>query len=848
MAGLGAMPPNPNMARLAPLVMGKRLRGIIKSLNENMGVGFIACPETEHVFQRDVSLHLRDVVGPAAIGSHVTFYVELNGEGEPEARNVVVESTESWDGSGGRQAQFRGGPAEMRKGKASKAYYLGFIKSFSARSGFGFIACSEARARFGSDVFLHRDELQGFAVGDIVHFRIAPDAQHGTPRACELSAPPEGMAGAWAGMADPAAAQAAQQGPSEQELLEQRQEEEQLSQLQLQIGEVLRQAAEREEAERQAAAQREALAQQQQAELHQRLLQQRQQRQEEPQEAQQQELHQRLLLQLQQRRQQEEQQQQEVQQEQLLQPSLALLQQQQVVLQQMSTALQRQSEATYAAQLELQLQEQPQLQAYAAQLELQMQENPHLAAAQEAAQLAAQAEAGQQPLPHNAPPDFDFGKTYVGVIRSFNDAKGFGFISCDEVREALGCDVFLHSSQRQNNEDVGDVVSFNIQPSRMGQPRARNIQAIGSVQDPDMDVDPTKVFKGYVKSYNPEKGFGFIACSETFAIYNADIFLHKHHAEGINVGDAVQFTIKMNLKGQPQARNLVKVAEAWPGAGLMAAPAGGMPMGQMGGGSMGAGGPPMGTGGPPMGAGGPPMGGGPMAAAFGPMAALARATGGAGGPMAVGDFSEAAGSPASADAMAMSMPPVGQMGTQRPSSKAMAAPPGGGSWEGEEASGWGDSGAKSWEDEPKVWGTGADADAMAGSSGDGAKGWGNGVKGAWVDGANATMVGCSGDGAKGWSPGAKGWTDGANANMVGGPGDGGKGWGAGPKGWTDPANANMASGWGDGGKGWGSGGANGWAEGSGGWGDGGASGGGGGGGGGTGGWVDGSEGSWGDSS
>lgn len=48
----------------------------------------------------------------------------------------------------------------------------GHIKSFNERNGFGFIECPEAKEIFGSDVFLHRAQLNGLQVGQQVSFAI----------------------------------------------------------------------------------------------------------------------------------------------------------------------------------------------------------------------------------------------------------------------------------------------------------------------------------------------------------------------------------------------------------------------------------------------------------------------------------------------------------------------------------------------------------------------------------------------------------------------------------------------------------------------------------------------------
>eukprot|EP00929_Paragymnodinium_shiwhaense_P109937 TRINITY_DN76560_c0_g1_i1.p1 TRINITY_DN76560_c0_g1~~TRINITY_DN76560_c0_g1_i1.p1 ORF type:complete len:384 (+),score=68.77 TRINITY_DN76560_c0_g1_i1:43-1194(+) len=61
---------------------------------------------------------------------------------------------------------------------------------------------------------------------------------------------------------------------------------------------------------------------------------------------------------------------------------------------------------------------------------------------------------------------------------------------------------------------------------------------------------------GSIKSWNPEKGWGFIECSQTAAIYGKDVFLLKSALVGgvtvLNKGDQVAFTITDNGRG-PEA-------------------------------------------------------------------------------------------------------------------------------------------------------------------------------------------------------------------------------------------------------------------------------------------------------
>eukprot|EP01064_Diplonema_japonicum_P020938 TRINITY_DN304_c1_g1_i3.p1 TRINITY_DN304_c1_g1~~TRINITY_DN304_c1_g1_i3.p1 ORF type:complete len:223 (+),score=78.14 TRINITY_DN304_c1_g1_i3:68-736(+) len=65
---------------------------------------------------------------------------------------------------------------------------------------------------------------------------------------------------------------------------------------------------------------------------------------------------------------------------------------------------------------------------------------------------------------------------------------------------------------------------------------------------------------GAVKSFNTTSGFGFIECEEVQRRYHRDVFLHKAQAGEVSVGTKVEFSIDINSKGMPQARD-VKLME-----------------------------------------------------------------------------------------------------------------------------------------------------------------------------------------------------------------------------------------------------------------------------------------------
>jgi len=95
-------------------------------------------------------------------------------------------------------------------------------------------------------------------------------------------------------------------------------------------------------------------------------------------------------------------------------------------------------------------------------------------------------------------------------------------------------------------------------------------------------------FTGRIKSFNVQKGFGFIECPEAHHIYGRDVFLHKAQISNFQIGSQVSFAVEMNKTNMPQARDLVESDMlAGFGGGLMGMPGMGGGMGAPGGGGKG---------------------------------------------------------------------------------------------------------------------------------------------------------------------------------------------------------------------------------------------------------------------
>jgi len=159
--------------------------------------------------------------------------------------------------------------------------------------------------------------------------------------------------------------------------------------------------------------------------------------------------------------------------------------------------------------------------------------------------------------------------SYVGTIKSFDDSRGFGFIDCEVTRRATNKDVLLLRSQLNGTSvKMGDKVSFNVEDNNGKGYKAVTVQVLGV--DP-LELRPAgfratnegagRTFYGEIKQYDDSKGYGFIGCAESMALYNKDIFLlrstMKDAPGGLgNVGDKVSFTVNVGTKG-PVAENVV---------------------------------------------------------------------------------------------------------------------------------------------------------------------------------------------------------------------------------------------------------------------------------------------------
>lgn len=70
---------------------------------------------------------------------------------------------------------------------------------------------------------------------------------------------------------------------------------------------------------------------------------------------------------------------------------------------------------------------------------------------------------------------------------------------------------------------------------------------------------PSKVFMGMLKSMVPDRGYGFIDCKDSYAMFGRDVYVECSKfpdLSKVKVGGFVAFTIVLSPKGQPQAGNV----------------------------------------------------------------------------------------------------------------------------------------------------------------------------------------------------------------------------------------------------------------------------------------------------
>jgi cold shock CspA family protein len=145
-------------------------------------------------------------------------------------------------------------------------------------------------------------------------------------------------------------------------------------------------------------------------------------------------------------------------------------------------------------------------------------------------------------------PDAEF---FAGVVKSYNERRGFGFVSCDATAETFGRDVYLSKVESQAaigdgaTLKEGDHVMFAVVPSEEGYPQAAAVQRL-------------HLLHGTVLHYCKDQG-GIIACGENAGIPEVAVKPSDCGSLILYPGDSVNFSVEgcpsvWKLLGKPEAK------------------------------------------------------------------------------------------------------------------------------------------------------------------------------------------------------------------------------------------------------------------------------------------------------
>eukprot|EP00747_Dinoflagellata_sp_TGD_P111602 gnl/TRDRNA2_/TRDRNA2_171253_c0_seq3.p1 gnl/TRDRNA2_/TRDRNA2_171253_c0~~gnl/TRDRNA2_/TRDRNA2_171253_c0_seq3.p1 ORF type:complete len:192 (-),score=39.01 gnl/TRDRNA2_/TRDRNA2_171253_c0_seq3:307-882(-) len=133
----------------------------------------------------------------------------------------------------------------------------------------------------------------------------------------------------------------------------------------------------------------------------------------------------------------------------------------------------------------------------------------------------------------------------VGVVKSFNPHKGWGFVT------ANGKDIFIMKKELKGYcVDAGDKIRFQPTPDEQGRMQARNITVMSST---------SQKYLGEVKSFNENTGYGFITCEAI----GSDVFVMSKDCQNgmCPVGGYCKFSVVQGQKG-PTASDVFFLGKA----------------------------------------------------------------------------------------------------------------------------------------------------------------------------------------------------------------------------------------------------------------------------------------------
>eukprot|EP00439_Symbiodinium_sp_Y106_P053051 s5351_g7.t1 len=118
---------------------------------------------------------------------------------------------------------------------------------------------------------------------------------------------------------------------------------------------------------------------------------------------------------------------------------------------------------------------------------------------------------------------------------------------------------------------IGDSVVFKVAQNQLGIPQvsfARKLEALTQERQRLLEVEAPLLtpgtaesdveYLGFVTSFQPELGFGFLSCAQTRQLYGQEVVIHRDQFTDLNVSDGVHFKVALNGNHQPIARRVRK--------------------------------------------------------------------------------------------------------------------------------------------------------------------------------------------------------------------------------------------------------------------------------------------------
>eukprot|EP00747_Dinoflagellata_sp_TGD_P185729 gnl/TRDRNA2_/TRDRNA2_42418_c0_seq1.p1 gnl/TRDRNA2_/TRDRNA2_42418_c0~~gnl/TRDRNA2_/TRDRNA2_42418_c0_seq1.p1 ORF type:complete len:345 (+),score=75.09 gnl/TRDRNA2_/TRDRNA2_42418_c0_seq1:111-1145(+) len=113
--------------------------------------------------------------------------------------------------------------------------------------------------------------------------------------------------------------------------------------------------------------------------------------------------------------------------------------------------------------------------------------------------------------------------------------------------------------EKKDDNNANKVVACEAkEATTTEQPREKDKKMKNAQEDSWEDEEPKSRFRGRIRNYSEQNGFGFISCPETYKLYGRDVFFHRSQMFYMKMGTEVTFVVQVNKKGMPQARSLKK--------------------------------------------------------------------------------------------------------------------------------------------------------------------------------------------------------------------------------------------------------------------------------------------------